>query len=212
MKDVMKMILDSKIIAIMRGIPSDRIVDTVQALLDGGIRCVEVTFNPKFPEISKDTVKSIALIKNHFGDRIAVGAGTVLTLEDVNNAFDAGAEFIISPDSSEEVIGETNRLGMVSIPGAVTPTEIIRAYRLGGDIIKLFPAATLGLDYIKAITSPINHIPLTSVGGVNAKNAMDFIRAGCVGVSVGGNLVNRDLIMEGRYDEITRLALEYKLD
>lgn len=211
MKNVMEMILKEKIVAIIRGIHSDYIIDTVAALVKGGIHCVEVTFNAKSEDASRDTLLSISKIKEHFGDEVAVGAGTVLTVDNVVDAFEAGAEFMISPNSNKDVIRKTKELGLISIPGAVTPTEIIDAYEMGADIVKLFPAATLGLGYIKAVTGPINHIPLTAVGGVNAENAKDFIEAGCVGVSVGGNLVNRKLIEAGRFEEITLLAKEYKL-
>lgn len=211
MKNVMEMIMKEKIVAIIRGIHSDYMIDTVTALVNGGIHCVEVTFNAKSKEASLDTLLSIKKIKEHFGEEVAVGAGTVLTVENVQDAYEAGAQFMISPNSNEEVIRKTKELGMISIPGAVTPTEIITAYEMGADIVKLFPAATLGLGYIKAITGPINHIPLTAVGGVNAENAKDFLSAGCVGVSVGGNLVNKALIEAGKFEEITALAKEYKL-
>jgi 2-dehydro-3-deoxyphosphogluconate aldolase/(4S)-4-hydroxy-2-oxoglutarate aldolase len=211
MKNTLKMILDSKIVAISRGVSSDKIIDTVQALKDGGIVCVEVTFNAKSEEDSKDTLKAISMIKNHFGDAIAVGVGTVLTPENVRSAAEAGAEYMISPNTSEAVIKETKRLGLVSIPGATTPTEIINAYDMGADIVKLFPAAVFGLEYIKAIVGPISHIPMTAVGGINAENASAFIKAGCVGVSVGGNLVNKKLIDAGDFEAIKKLASEYKL-
>lgn len=211
MKDTMNMILESKIVAIVRGISSDKIINTVQALKDGGIVCVEVTFDAKSEEKSKDTLKSISMIKEHFGDSIAVGAGTVLTQRNVQQAAEAGAQYMISPNTCEAVIKETKRLGLISIPGAATPTEIINAYDMGADIVKLFPAATLGLAYVKALMGPISHIPITAVGGINAQNANDFINAGCVGVSVGGNLVNKKLIEAGDFEAIKRLAQEYKL-
>lgn len=211
MKNTFNRIIDSKIIAIIRGVSSDKIINTVQALKDGGISCVEVTFNAKDDEASKDTLKSISMIKEYFADSVAVGAGTVLTANDVKMAANAGAEFMISPNTKMEVIWQTKRLELVSIPGAVTPSEIINAHDLGADIVKLFPAAALGLDYIKALTGPINHIPFTAVGGINAENANDFIKAGCVGVSVGGNLVNKKLIEAGDFQSITKLAKGYKL-
>jgi len=207
----MDIIFDGKIIAIVRGIPSGKIIDTVQVLKDGGIVCVEVTFDPKSKEISKDTLKSISMIKDHFGDSIAVGAGTVLTMEDVQQATEAGAEYMISPNTCEAVIKETKRLGLISIPGAATPSEIINAYNMGADIVKLFPAAALGLEYVKALAGPIPHIPMAAVGGINAGNASDFIKAGCMGVGVGGNLVNKKLIEAGDFEAIKKLAQEYKL-
>ena len=100
---------------------------------------------------------------------------------------------------------------MISIPGALTPSEIINAYNIGADIVKLFPAATLGLEYVKAITGPITHIPLIAVGGINAENANSFIKSGCIGVGVGGNLVNKKLIEAGDFEAIKKLAQEYKL-
>lgn len=211
MNKALEMILDSKLVAISRGIHSDKIIPTVRALKAGGIRCVEVTFSAKSEEESRDTLRAIALLKQEFGDSIALGAGTVLTPLQVNAAAEAGAAYIISPDSNEEVIKETKKLGLVSIPGALTPTEVIRAHNLGADIVKLFPAASLGMGYIKALLGPITHIPITAVGGVNAQNAQDFIDIGCVGVSVGGNLVNKQLVDAGDFDAIRALAAEYKL-
>lgn len=211
MDRTLNMILESKIVAIIRGISSERIVPTVGALKDGGITCVEVTFSAKSEEQSRDTIKAISMLKKEFGDTIALGAGTVLSVQNVHDAAEAGATYMISPNTDEAVIKETKKLRLVSIPGAMTPTEIITAWNYGADIVKLFPAATLGLEYIKAIRGPITHIPMTAVGGVNAGNARSFLDAGCVGVSVGGNLVNNKLIEAGDYQEITRLALEYKL-
>ncbi|MPW25414.1 bifunctional 4-hydroxy-2-oxoglutarate aldolase/2-dehydro-3-deoxy-phosphogluconate aldolase [Alkalibaculum sp. M08DMB] len=211
MKSTIDMIVENKLVAISRGISSDKMINTVQALKDGGIVCIEVTFSAKSEEISRDTLKAISMIKEYFGDDIAVGAGTVLTVDNVRQAADAGAQYMISPNINEEVIKETKRLGLVSIPGAFTPTEVINAYNMGADIVKLFPAAVLGVEYIKAITGPITHIPLTAVGGIHAGNANDFIRAGCIGVSVGGNLVNKKLIDAGDFEAIKKLAQEYKL-
>jgi len=151
------------------------------------------------------------MIKNHFGDSIAVGAGTVLTVENVRQAAEAGAQYMISPNTDEAVIKETKNLGLVSIPGAMTPTEVVSAYNMGADIVKLFPAAVLGLGYVKALLSPISHIPITAVGGINAQNAQSFIDAGCVGVSVGGNLVNKKFIEAGDFEAIKKLAQEYNL-
>jgi len=211
MGNTLNMILESKIIAIVRGISSERIVPTVGALMDGGITCVEVTFSAKSQEESKDTLRAISMLKKEFGDAIALGAGTVLTPQNVRDAASAGATYMISPNAGETVIKETKKLGLVSIPGAMTPTEIITAWNYGADIVKLFPAATLGLKYIGAIRGPITHIPMTAVGGINAQNAQSFLDIGCAGVSVGGNLVSKKLIEAGDYQAITKLALEYNL-
>lgn len=211
MSDTLQRILDGKVVAIVRGISSKYMLPTVEALKNGGITCVEVTFSLKSEEQSLDTLKSIRMIKEHFGDSVAVGAGTVLTPDNVARAKEAGAEYIISPNVDEAVIKATKKMGMISIPGAVTPTEVITAYNWGADIVKLFPAASLGLPYVKALMGPIDGIPLTAVGGIYASNYRDFINIGCVGVGVGGNLANKKLIEAGDFDAIKKLALEYGL-
>lgn len=211
MSDTLQRIIDGKVVAIVRGISSKYMVPTVEALKVGGITCVEVTFSLKSEEQSLDTLKSIRLIKEYFGDSVAVGAGTVLTPENVVRAKEAGAEYIISPNVDESVIKATKKMDMVSIPGAVTPTEVITAYNWGADIVKLFPAASLGLPYVKALMGPIDGIPLTAVGGIDASNYRDFLNIGCVGVGVGGNLVNKKLIEAGDFEAIKKVALEYGL-
>ena len=138
-----------------------------------------------------------------------MGAGTVTSLEMLEGAYNAGAKFIVSPDTNPEVIKATVEKGMVSMPGAMTPTEIITAYKCGADFVKVFPVLNLGADYIKAVRGPYNHIPLLAVGGVNEKNMGDFIKAGACGVGVGGNLVNKDWIAKGEFEKITELAKEF---
>lgn len=204
--NVLNTIMENKIIAIVRGIGSDKMKDLGQALLNGNIKCIEVTFRPASKEESLDTLKSIKILKDTFGDELAVGAGTVLTVEDVIRAKEAGAQYIISPNVNEDVIKKTKELGMVSMPGAMTPTEAVNAYDYGADIVKLFPAGLLGSGYIKAVASPINHIPFSAVGGIDVKNAKEFIDAGCIGLGVGGNLINKTYINEGRWDKITEYA------
>jgi len=209
LKDVLDKILKGKIIAIVRGISSEKIVDLVEAMYKGGITCVEVTFDHSSEETKRNTLKAISKIKEHFKDTICVGAGTVMTPEQVRQAVEVGAKYIISPNVDEDVINETKKLGKVSIPGALTSTEAAFAYKCGADIIKLFPAGVLGADYVKAVKAPLKHIPVIAVGSVNPKNCADFLKAGAVGVGVGGNLVSAELVNEGRLDEITVVAKKY---
>lgn len=209
MSNTMELIKSTKVIAIVRGVDSKYIIDLANALKKGGIRCIEVTFSPRSEEESLNTLKSIKILKETFGNEMAIGAGTVLTPKDVERAKQAGAEYIISPNTDEEVIKKTKELGLISIPGAMTPSEAAQAYRYGADIVKLFPAAALGAKYIKALAGPLNHIPFTAVGGVNATNMKEFMDIGCVGVGVGGNLVNKELIKAGKWDMITKYAEEY---
>ena len=208
-KEVLQKIIDGKIVAIVRGIDSGKIADLARALAEGGITCIEVTFDQSAPENTRNTLEGIANIKAALGDRVCVGAGTVMTAEQVRQAAQAGAEYMISPNIDPEVIAETKKLDKVSIPGAMTPTEVAYAYQCGADIVKMFPAGILGSDYIKAVKAPLKHIPVTAVGGVNAGNCAQFIRAGACGVGVGGNLVSPALVNEGRFAEITALAKEY---
>lgn len=208
-RNVLEFIREHKIIAIVRGIPSAQIVELVRAMVSGGVRCVEVTFDQSSEEKQKDTLKSIAAIQAAFGAEVSVGAGTVMSVEQVHQALEAGAEYIISPNVNEAVIRETKKLGMVSIPGAYTPTEVAAAYEFGADIVKLFPAGILGPGYVKALKAPLKHIPLTAVGGVSPDNCASFIEAGCISVGCGGNLVSAKLVNEGRFDEITKTAKAY---
>lgn len=196
----------NKIIAIMRHVASDKIIRTAQSLYNGGIRLTEVTFNQSSPTGMLDTVQAIKTLCDKFGDRLCVGAGTVMTIEQAQAAYDAGAKYLISPNTDVDVIKKTKCLGIISIPGAITPSEIIMAYNAGADFVKLFPAGNFGLDYIKAVMAPINHIPMIAVGGVDDKNIKDFLKIGLKGVGVGSNIVNNKLINEGKFEELTKLA------
>ena len=208
-KEVLNRILEGKIVAIVRGIPSDEVVGLAEALVKGGISCIEVTFDQSSKEKAEDTLKAISNLSKALGDRVCVGAGTVMSVQQVEDAAAAGAEYMISPNIKEAVIARTKELGKISIPGAMTPSEVVDAYEMGADIVKMFPAGVLGPGYIKAVKAPLKHIPITAVGGVNPGNCADFIRAGAVGVGVGGNLVSPQLVKEGRFDEITAIAQSY---
>lgn len=208
-QETLDRIYSGKIIAIIRGIASDNIIELVEAMLAGGVDCAEVTFDQSSAEAARDTLVSIRRICDHFGDKVCVGAGTVMSPEQVRQAAEAGAKYIISPNVDPAVIAETKKLGLASIPGAMTPTEAAWAYSLGGDIIKLFPAGNLGASYIKALKAPLKHIPVTAVGGVNAKNCTEFFKAGVIGIGVGGNLVSKELVESRNFAAITAAAKEY---
>lgn len=193
---------EGRIIAIVRGVASEDMLPLVRALEAGGVRAIEVTFDQRTPESWPDTLRAIRAIADEFNGRVLPGAGTVLTPEQVRMAHDAGATYIISPDVDEAVIAQTRALGMASLPGALTPTEIMRAVRAGCDIVKIFPAGELGAGYIKSIRAPLGHVPMFAVGGVNAANAAEFMRAGVSGLGVGGALTDRALIAGHRFDLI----------
>jgi 2-dehydro-3-deoxyphosphogluconate aldolase / (4S)-4-hydroxy-2-oxoglutarate aldolase len=209
MKETIKKINDKKIIAIVRGINLKDIIPTAQALLDGGVELIEVTFNQSSKTGEKDTCDAIKMLCDHFGENVCVGAGTVISAKQAELAINAGAKYIISPNTSIDVINKTKQMGAVSIPGALTPTEVTFAYDAGADYVKLFPAGNFGIGYIKAVRAPLSHIPVLAVGGVSDENLLDFFNAGVSGVGVGSNIVNCKLIGEGKFSELTKLAKKY---
>lgn len=200
----------SRIIAIVRGLSSDYMEKLAEALCAGGIDLMEVTFQQAKPDTWKDTAAAIRAVGTRMEGRMLVGAGTVMTQEQLDMARDAGARYIITPNTVPQLIGKVKEYGLLSFPGAFTPSEIAQAFEAGADAVKVFPAGDLGPSYIKAVKAPLSHIPLMAVGGVNEKNAADFMAAGCCGVGVGGNLVNKRWIEAGEWDRIAALAAEYR--
>lgn len=195
-----------KIITILRGFSIEEIIHTTNALYEGGIRFIEVTFDQKNSD--SYTSQAISYLRRNFPS-IHIGAGTVITENQLKTAYSSGAEFIISPNINPEIIKKTKSYGLLSIPGALTPSEIITAYDAGADIVKLFPSDTLGLPYLQAIMAPINHIPLAAVGGISLNNISDFIQSGVTCVGIGSNIANSDAIHSGQYHIIKELAQAY---
>ena len=195
-----------KIVAIVRGIEPEKCLKVAQALYDGGIRMMEITYDQRNPDSWETTAASIGEIAKAFEGRMLVGAGTVTTTHMVELTHKAGGLFIISPNVNTDVIRRTRELGMVSMPGALTPTDVVTAWEAGADIVKLFPISTFGPGYLKAIKAPLSHIPMMAVGGINEKNIADYLAAGAIGVGVGGNLANKTWIDAGEYHKITEVA------
>lgn len=200
--------LETKVVAIVRGFPPEICVRLADAYRRGGIRLVEVTFNQREPETWKDTAAAIRAIRDEFKGGVRAGAGTVLTAEQLSMCEDAGGEYIVTPNVKPDLISAAVERGLVAMPGALTPSEAVDAWEAGASFVKLFPAGTLGPDYVKAVRAPLSHIPFLAVGGVSASNAADFMRAGCVGVGVGGNLTNKEWIDAGAWDRIASAARE----
>ena len=203
---IINQVLEHKIIAIVRGVYGQDCLNLAKALCAGGIRMLEVTFDQSDPALWQETADTIRLLNQELGDHMVFGNGTVTSVELVELARSAGAKFIVSPDTNEAVIRATVAAGMVSMPGALTPTEVLAAHRYGADFVKLFPVGNLGASYLKAVSAPINHVRLLAVGGVNETNVAQFLAAGAVGAGVGGNLVNKKWIAAGEFDKITQLA------
>ena len=200
----MERLCERHIIAVVRGVEGRYLRNFASAISRGGIDMIEITFDQKRPESFSETADAISLLAK-IGD-VLPGAGTVLTEEQVQMAYDAGAAYVVSPGVDPAVIRKTKSLGMASFPGALTPTEIHIAHSAGADAVKLFPISVLGPGFIKALRGPLPHIPLIAVGGVDEKNAGDYIKAGAIGVGVGGKLTNMEWIVGMEWGRIEALA------
>ena len=210
MKDnVIREIEKNKLVAIIRGVPREKLLPLAEALYAGGVRLLEVTYSANGSVSNEDTAASVSELVGAFDGRMLIGSGTVLTTEQVRLTKLAGGCFIISPNADREVIAETVRLGMVSIPGALTPTEIVDAHKAGADFVKLFPITTLGTSYVKAVKAPLSHIKLLAVGGIDENNMYDYLRSGVCGFGVGSNITDKKMIAASDWQGITALAKKY---
>jgi 2-dehydro-3-deoxyphosphogluconate aldolase/(4S)-4-hydroxy-2-oxoglutarate aldolase len=206
---LLKAVETHKIIAILRGISKDKLIKTAEALYDGGIRLLEITFSADGSVSDDDTAEGIAMLCKHFEGRMYIGAGTVLKTSQVFKTAEAGGRFIISPNTDKAVIEETVRLGLVSMPGALTPTEVVTAHNYGADFVKLFPVSNMGPDYVKAVKAPLSHVKLLAVGGVDENNMKDYLKAGVQGFGLGSNLVDKKLVEKEDYEGLTLLAKKF---
>ena len=206
---IIEAIAEHKVISIVRLPEKETLIPAVEALYEGGIRLIEVTFD-RSGKVSREEICSmISALANHFEGRMYIGAGTVTYPCEVDLAIEAGASFIISPNCDPEIIKRTRELGSVSIPAAFTPSEIVCALNNGADYIKLFPADQVSAGYVKAVSAPISDAKLLAVGGVTAENTRDFMNMGFRGVGVGSNLYNKKLIANGDYAALTKLAKQF---
>ena len=188
------------IVAILRGLHPDQAIEIGTVLFDAGIRIIEVPLN------SPDPLESIKRLSDTFGDRALIGAGTVLTREDVRAVHAAGGKLIVSPNTDADVIAETVEVGLVSCPGVYTPTEAFAALKAGATALKVFPADTLGPGYIRAIRAVLPaDTPILAVGGVTPANAREWLDAGCAGLGVGSNLFAPGITP----DEVHERAVRY---
>lgn len=200
---VLQQILGKKIIAILRGVRPDAVPDVAAALQAGGIRCLEITLN------SPDALAVIKTLSIKMGERLLIGAGTVLDATEARQAIDAGARFIISPTLDLPTIAYTRQANAVSIPGAFTATEILTAYRNGADVVKVFPASA-GVGYFRDLRGPLPHIPLMPTGGVNLENIREYHKAGAVAFGIGSALVDgRQAITDAWLHQLTETAAKF---
>lgn len=202
-KNVLAAIEETGLVAIMRGLDENNSLKAAEALVRGGVKALEVTFNT----LGASTI--LKKIVDEFGQAVFVGAGTVTKKEDLECAIEAGASFILAPNFELQIVRATVEAGLVAIPGAFTATEVLAAYRAGASVVKIFPASSVGPKYIRELKGPLNTIPLMPVGGVDINTVNAFIKAGSAALGVGGSLLQADLVARGQWDELTALAKDY---
>ena len=202
-EDQLRQVLDCGIVAVVRSPESEQLVEVARALADGGVRVVEITMSVP------NALDVLRRVRQALGDRVLLGAGTVLDPETARAALLAGAEFIVAPTVNLEVIRLCRRYDKLVMPGAFTPTEILTAWEAGADVIKVFPADVLGPAFFKAMRGPLPQIRLMPTGGVDLTTAADFLRAGACCLGVGSQLVEPKAVAEGNFERIRDLARQY---
>jgi len=207
--EMIQKITEEKVIAIVRGVYGEDCLKLAKALYQGGVKLMEVTFDQKSAAERQRTVDTIRLLVSQLGDVMGFGAGTVTTPEMVRMAKEAGARFIISPDTNLDVIKETVALDMVSIPGALTPTEMMQAHWAGADFVKVFPANHMGPSYFKAVAAPLSQVRMLAVGGIDEKTAPEYLKAGVAGFGVAGCLFKPQWVRDGQWDTVTQATAAF---
>ncbi len=200
---MLERVLDCGIVAVVRSQSGAQLVEGCRALADGGVTVAEITFTVP------DALDVLKAVKKELGDRILLGAGTVLDTETARAAILAGAEYLVSPTLNIDVIKLTRRYGKLSMPGAFTPTEILAAHEAGADIVKIFPAEVVGPGFFKAIHGPLPQVRLMPTGGVDLTTAAALLKAGACCLGIGGQLVEPKAVAERNFDRVRDLARQY---
>jgi 2-dehydro-3-deoxyphosphogluconate aldolase/(4S)-4-hydroxy-2-oxoglutarate aldolase len=199
----LRQVLDSGIVAVVRAPDNRNLIEVVGALADGGVTVVEITLSvPNALEVVRD-------VRRALGDRVLLGAGTILDAETGRAALLAGAEYLVSPSLNLDVIRLCNRYDKLVMPGAFTPTEILTAWEAGADIVKVFPAEVVGPAFFKALRGPLPHVRLMPTGGVDLNTAGAFLKAGACCLGVGGQLVEPRAVAARDFARLTDLARQY---
>ena len=207
--DIIRAVSEEKLVVIVRGVAKDKLIPLAEAMYSGGVRLLEITYSANGIISDEETADSIRMLADNFKGRMFIGAGTVLTEKQVELTAKAGGGFIISPDTNVDVIKKTRETGLVSMPGALTPTEIMTAHNAGADFVKLFPIDSLGVGYVKAIKAPLSHIKMLAVGGVGLDNIPEYKKLGIAGFGIGSSIIDKNMIEKEDYDGITELAKKY---
>ena len=202
--EVYEAIRRHKIIVIVRGVSGDKIVDIANALHAGGIRLMEITCN------TAGAAQMIAQLAEEMAAKMIIGAGTVITKDLCDEVVTAGAEYIVAPDVNPAVIEYGLSRGVAVLPGAATATEVLVAARAGARMVKIFPAAALGADYIRQLGGPIDNVDFVAVGGVRLDNIGEFTAAGCVAIGIGGAVIRPESVEQCDWTQISQTARRYK--
>jgi 2-dehydro-3-deoxyphosphogluconate aldolase/(4S)-4-hydroxy-2-oxoglutarate aldolase len=203
-QQTLSFMIDTGIVPVVRTSSAEDAIRAIEAIYAGGIRAAEITMTVP------GAVQALEKVAAKFGDKIVLGAGTVLDPETARICMLAGAEFFVTPSLKRETIEVVRRYSKVICPGALTPTEVLTAWEAGADIVKIFPCGAVGgPKYIKALRAPFPHIEMIPTGGVNLETAGEFLKAGACAVAVGAELVDGKLIQEGRFDQIEEKARQY---
>jgi 2-dehydro-3-deoxyphosphogluconate aldolase / (4S)-4-hydroxy-2-oxoglutarate aldolase len=203
MGSVVSVIREAGVVAILRRVPADRVEALARALHAGGIRAIEVTLD------TEGATAAIGRLAASLAGEVAVGAGTVMTADQAASAVEAGATFLVCPHTDDEVIRAGLARRVPILPGAYTPSEIVRAWRAGAALVKLFPAGTGGPKYLREVRGPLSDIPLVPTGGVTLENAAEFVRAGAAAVGVGSALTPRDRVEARDWAALGDLAARF---
>jgi 2-dehydro-3-deoxyphosphogluconate aldolase/(4S)-4-hydroxy-2-oxoglutarate aldolase len=196
----LKQIADAGVVAVIRAHSKDQLIGIAESLLAGGVPAIEVTMS------TPNAIAGIEMLANRFGDTAVLGVGTVMNAATAEDAIAAGAQFVVSPMFDEKVVAAAQKHGKIVIPGAFTPTEILRAWLAGADVVKVFPSTGLGPQYFKDLLAPLPQLRLTPTGGVDVKNAGDWIRAGAVFVGAGSSLISKDALAGNDWTSVTANA------
>ncbi len=196
MNNVVEFMTQQKLVVIYRGFTPEQCVEVTRVLYDAGIRLFEVTLN------SENAYESIALLNQEFTEA-SIGAGTVLTVDEVDQAAAAGAKYIISPNMNLDVIKHTKAKGLISIPGTFTPSEAQAAVEAGADVVKVFPINVLGVNYLKQVQAPLDNILFMPSGGINAELAAQLFDAGAAAIGFGAQILGKEAIESKDWGTVT---------
>lgn len=201
--EIVQQIESTGVVAIIRASGSEELIDVVNALREGGLTCIEVTMT------TPNALEVIARARRQVGETAAIGVGTVLDPETARAAIMAGAQFVVAPILDLQTIETCRRYSVPVIPGAFTPTEIVRAWQAGADFVKVFPTSSVGAKYIRDIRGPLPQIKLIPTGGIDLQNAAEFIKAGATALGTGSSLVSPDLVKRRDFAGIKSAAASW---